>query len=177
MQLVSCRSGRAGYSRRRGPSKHNVLNPEFCRTGKPPQFPIASSVKVPVDWHSNRCLKNRMHVSWRGHRTSGEQPFNQRLPLGIQRRPAELAARACIPVVRIPLHALFAVQVGVNGHAIGGFKLIHKRVCAGPVAFGVPPKSGKRRRQPIGRCGKRESGFKFGWSHKSNYRGRRQGLP
>jgi len=65
----------------------------------------------------------------------------------------EFAAGAAVPVVGVPLHALFAVQVGVYGHGVGRGKVIDHAVGARPVAFGVPPERGQRGRKLARRLG------------------------
>ena len=76
-----------------------------------------------------------------------EQPLHQRGPLVFEPLPVEPPPRPFIPIVGVPCLALFLVQVGVNGHSISGFKLIHQRMRSRPVSFGVPPQSGQRRGQ------------------------------
>jgi len=59
----------------------------------------------------------------------------------------ESAAGTGVPVVGIPVGALFAMQIGMDCHGIGGIERINERVRLSPFPFRIPPKRGKR-------CGK-----------------------
>jgi len=52
-----------------------------------------------------------------------------------------------IPVVGIPLLALFAMQIGVYGHAVRSLQFVYEFVRTGPVPFCVPPQGLERGRQ------------------------------
>jgi len=56
-----------------------------------------------------------------------------------------------IPIVGVADLALFAVEVGVNGHAFVSFQRVDKVVGAGPVAFRVPPEGGEGDGEASGR--------------------------
>ena len=77
-----------------------------------------------------------------------------------------LTAGFAIPVVGVPLFALFAMEVGMDGHLVGRLEIIDEVVSPGPVAFAVPPECGERRREAVGRRGLCERGGEFGGSHR-----------
>jgi len=71
----------------------------------------------------------------------GKQSLDKCNPLLFQIGAMICAPGKTIPVVGIPLLPFFAVEISVDGHAIRGFKLIYQFMGAGPISFGVPPKS------------------------------------
>ena len=71
-------------------------------------------------------------------------------PLRLERGPMEFAPGARIPVIGIRNRAFLAMEVGVNGHAVTRFELVHQGMGTSPITFCVPPQGGHRRRQ-IGR--------------------------
>ena len=75
-------------------------------------------------------------------------------------------AGEAVPVVGVGVRAFFAVEVGVDGHGVGGLELVDEGVGAGPVAARVPPKGFERRGQ-IGRRGRGgERGGEGGGGHR-----------
>jgi len=70
-----------------------------------------------------------------------------------------------VPVVGVPLLALFAMQVGVDGHAFGCFQFIDQVVSARPVAFPVPPEGLDWSGEAGWRLIAGDAGFEFGWIH------------
>jgi hypothetical protein len=63
-----------------------------------------------------------------------------------------LPTGAPVPIVGIGERALFAMEVGMNGHSVGGFQFIDEAVGAGPVTAGVPPQGGEGWGPARGRC-------------------------
>lgn len=100
-----------------------------------------------------------------------QQPLHERQPFRIQCRAMKLAARAGVPVIGVPLDALFSVQIGVHSHGVARREVVDHSVGARPIAFGVPPERGQRRREPGRRLRKRQRGFKLvdlrAWCHSS----------
>lgn len=56
----------------------------------------------------------------------------------------EFPSGAGVPVIGIPGFALFAVQVGMDGHCLRGLQLVDQFVGLRPVALGIPPEGSKR---------------------------------
>jgi hypothetical protein len=83
--------------------------------------------------------------------SSIQHAFDERQPFLFQSRSIEGAAGAAIPVVCIPFHALFAMQISVHGHAFGRLKRVNQVVGAAPIACTVPPQSFKGNRESCGR--------------------------
>ncbi len=71
--------------------------------------------------------------------------FDEGLPFGFEGRAAVGFSSEAIPVVGVPFRAFLAVEVGVDGHRVGGFEVVDESVGAGPIAFGVPPEGFERR--------------------------------
>jgi hypothetical protein len=55
------------------------------------------------------------------------------------------SAGPSIPVVSIGDGSFFAMQVGVHGHALAGFKFVYQVVGPGPISLNVPTESSHRR--------------------------------
>jgi hypothetical protein len=70
-----------------------------------------------------------------------------------------------VPVVGVPLLALLAVEVGVDGHGLGGFEVVDEGVRVGPVSACVPPEGGERCREVRGWGGCGEGGGEGGEGH------------
>ena len=73
-------------------------------------------------------------------------------PLCIERLPTDGPACPAIPVRRVVLIALLAMQVSMNPRPLGTFVLLGGLVRAIPIAPGLPPQPGK---------GVRESGWRL----------------
>ena len=82
--------------------------------------------------------------------TLGEA-IDEGFPLGFEGGALEVAAGAGVPVIGICRGAFLAVEIGVNGHAVLGVELVDQAVSTGPIALGVPPERGQRRRKVCGR--------------------------
>ena len=75
-----------------------------------------------------------------------EQAFDKSGPFVGETLAMEFSAGASVPIVGVPLFAFFAVQVGVNGHALHAFQFIHQGVGARPIPLSVPPQCVERDR-------------------------------
>lgn len=73
---------------------------------------------------------------------AGQQAFNSRGPFSIEGGALKGAADAVVPVIGVGGIAFFAVQVGVNRHAVGGFEFVNQVMSSGPIAFCIPPEGG-----------------------------------
>ena len=75
-------------------------------------------------------------------------------------------ACSAVPVVGVPVGALLAVEVGVDGHGVGGLEFVDEGVGAGPVTARVPPQGFEGRGQ-VGRRGRGgERGGEGGGGHR-----------
>ena len=74
----------------------------------------------------------------------GQEGFNQSLPLVFERCAAEAVAAAPVPVFSIRGRAFFAMEVGVNGHAVVCLQFVDQGVGLRPVSLGVPPQRFER---------------------------------
>jgi len=75
-------------------------------------------------------------------------------------------AGEAVPVVGVGERALLAVEVGVDGHGVGGLELVDEGVGAGPVAVRVPPQGFEGRGQVGRRGGGGEGGGEGGGRHR-----------
>ena len=73
----------------------------------------------------------------------------------------ERAAGAAVPIGGVAFVALLAVEIGVHPVAVAAFVALRECVRAVPVAFGVAPQCGERRRQSRRRVGVGERGAEF----------------
>src|ERR1019366_6735858 len=70
---------------------------------------------------------------------SGQERFYQCRPLCLERRPAEAASSALVPVVGVRGGAFLAMKVGMHGHAVWGLQLIDQGMSLGPITLRIPP--------------------------------------
>src|SRR5579871_3397639 len=106
-----------------------------------------------------------------------KQFSHQRSPLLFERRAMEGAPCACIPIVRVVLRTLFAVEVGMYRHAIPGLKLVYEAVGLRPVALRIPPQRCQWRCQPLWRKLLPGAVTKLGYGHRMSLRRLHMALP
>jgi len=86
-------------------------------------------------------------------------------PLCIERRPTDGLACPTIPIRRVVLIALLAMQVSMNPRPFGAFVLLGGLVRALPIAPGLPPQPGKGVRESRWRLRRGERLAKFVQGH------------
>ena len=106
-----------------------------------------------------RAVFLRLDAIIRGVSRGFQQGFDEGGPLGVEGGAFVGGAGEAVPVVGVPVGALLAVKVGVDGHGVGGLELVDEGVGAGPVAARVPPQGFEGRGQVRRRgCGGERGG-------------------
>ena len=84
-------------------------------------------------------------------RGSLEQRRNYEEPFCVQRLPADRLACPTVPVRCVALIAFFAMKVGMHPRTLGTLILLGGFVRSLPIALSIPPQSGEREAEALGR--------------------------
>ena len=108
------------------------------------------------------CLESIVRGVSRGF----QQGIEEGGPLGVEGGAFVGGAGEAVPVVGVGVRAFLAVEVGVDGHGVGGLEFVDEGVGAGPVTARVPPQGFEGRGQ-VGRRGRGgERGGEGGGGHR-----------
>src|SRR4051794_1039353 len=94
--------------------------------------------------------------------------FDESEPLVGEIGTMMFAPGALVPIFGVGGGAFFAVEIGVDGHAVFSLEFVDERVCFCPVAFGVVPEGEERSGKVGGRLGGRGGGGEFSSGHRNS---------